>query len=312
MNPALNSAPFPPADTFRNMLDSIEQHVCLLDGQGVIRYVNQAWVAFGQSNGVPPEFEWTGQRYLSYIGEGRGQRIGPQQAVAARIQALIDGQEPDFELEYPCHSPTVKRWFLMRVSRLHHPETGWCVITHLNITSRKQAEQRVESLSRHDALTGLYNRRSLAEFFERERQRTRRLNGSLSLLMIDLDHFKAFNDEAGHQEGDRCLRQVARRIRHIFRRPSDLAVRYGGDEFLVVLGCTPLDHALQMANHLIQAIERDAFVFKHTHRVTASIGIGHVMTPVDVDLADLLKVADAAMYQAKADGRGRVVVAENL
>jgi diguanylate cyclase (GGDEF)-like protein len=169
---------------------------------------------------------------------------------------------------------------------------------------------RIQSI--RDPLTGLFNRRYLEECLEREFRRALRTNSPLAILMIDLDHFKRFNDTSGHQAGDAVLRELAIVFQQQLRA-EDIASRYGGDEFILVLPETDTTAASECAERLRRAI--DAMPMQRDERssdgdvVTLSIGLAcypHHGTTIEA----LLQAADAALYRAKATGRDRVVTAE--
>lgn len=165
----------------------------------------------------------------------------------------------------------------------------------------------LEELARVDALTGLFNRRCLLERLEAELSRIKRYGGPLSVLMIDVDHFKAVNDTYGHPVGDRVLAGVAHDLAASLRR-TDVAGRVGGEEFCVLLPGTPLAGAAQVAERLRMTISRRTFEVDSTSlHVTCSIGAagleGGGSSPEDV-----LGRADKALYEAKHGGRNRVVV----
>ncbi|WP_456269666.1 GGDEF domain-containing protein [Kushneria sp. AK178] len=172
----------------------------------------------------------------------------------------------------------------------------------------------LEMLSSTDPLTGLANRRALEVALEHEWARLTRHRQALSVIMFDVDHFKRFNDRYGHDGGDRCLQQVARASRHVITRRSDLLVRYGGEEFAVVLPDTDAAGARLVGERLREAVAAlvlPGMSSKSPTRVTISVGVASidVMRP-DIDALDadcLLKCADDALYQAKAGGRNRVV-----
>jgi diguanylate cyclase (GGDEF)-like protein/PAS domain S-box-containing protein len=171
-----------------------------------------------------------------------------------------------------------------------------------------QLREALLQQSIRDPLTGLYNRRFLQESLFREIAHSKRQKTTLAVMMIDVDHFKVFNDTFGHHAGDAVLQSVARTIEAHFRR-SDVACRFGGEEFTVLLPGTSIELAQRLANGVLEGI-RD-LVLSHENRpldrVTASLGIAlfpdHGSTP-----QSLIDAADAALYQAKEAGRNRVVV----
>lgn len=174
------------------------------------------------------------------------------------------------------------------------------------------ANKELQRLSTTDALTGIANRRFFDELLKREWRRCSRMKTPLSLVMVDVDHFKQYNDTYGHQAGDECLKAVAAQVARAAPRASDLAARYGGEEFVLVLGETTVDGARWVANNIRQhvadlRIPHSASKFSH---VTASCGVASVLPREDMSLESLLASADQALYLAKHQGRDTVVCAE--
>ena len=171
----------------------------------------------------------------------------------------------------------------------------------------EQANFRLELLSTTDPLTGLANRRQLTEALEREWHRARRDGSPLAVAMIDIDHFKQYNDQYGHPAGDECLRRVAAALTAQARR-NDLIVRYGGEEFAVVMPETDRNGAHRLAERAVAAIA--ALQIPHALAdlgiVTVSIGIAAVMPTQTGSALHLVERADALLYQAKRNGRNRV------
>lgn len=161
-------------------------------------------------------------------------------------------------------------------------------------------------LAKVDALTGLLNRRSIFEAGERELLRAKRYAEPFSLLVIDLDHFKAVNDQHGHLIGDVLLKQVARRMKSALRR-SDLIGRQGGDEFIVLLPKTTAEEAMLTAKRLLSATRERAYRLNGAlHRISASIGVAGVSKDPAMTLQNLIHRADEAMYTAKRNGGNQV------
>jgi diguanylate cyclase len=162
-----------------------------------------------------------------------------------------------------------------------------------------------------DQLTGLSNRRFLDGLLAREWARSRRYGQHLSVLLIDVDHFKQVNDVHGHLTGDRCLQTMAACIKGMLRQMTDHAARYGGEEFCVVLPETDLPGAAVVAERIRAKIESTSVVDHHLSlRLTVSIGVAcatATSSPGSVD--ELMQMADKALYQSKSDGRNRVTSA---
>lgn len=171
---------------------------------------------------------------------------------------------------------------------------------------RQTAEAELASLAATDSLTGLANRRSLDQALHKEWARALRHDQHLSVLMIDVDHFKAFNERHGHQGGDEALRNVAAAIHSSIRRPSDVAARYGGEEFMVILPATSLDGAMVIAEKIRRAVEQQPPFASDQRATTISIGIGSQRIRAGRTVAALLNEADTALYQAKHRGRNQV------
>ncbi|MGC3873009.1 GGDEF domain-containing protein [Halomonas sp. GXIMD04776] len=176
-------------------------------------------------------------------------------------------------------------------------------------TLRKQNETlREQSLI--DPLTGLGNRRLLEQRLEIALPMTRRRMAPLSILMIDVDHFKAYNDHYGHPAGDTCLVEIANVLRDIFRRETDILIRLGGEEFLVVLLDSDEGPALALAEAMRSMLQ--AVGIPHTSSpshsmVTVSIGVATAKPGTRIDADSLIACADAALYECKSQGRNRIL-----
>ena len=171
------------------------------------------------------------------------------------------------------------------------------------------ANERLKLLSNQDSLTGVPNRRSFDMFLEEEWQRCLRGQTAVSVLMIDIDHFKLFNDAYGHVAGDSCLRKVAHALASALNRSVDKVARYGGEEFAAILPETDAYGARQVAERMQQCIAKLAIEHSQspTHNlVTISIGIGSIIPDRNTDSYSLVELADAALYEAKAKGRHRI------
>jgi diguanylate cyclase (GGDEF)-like protein len=167
---------------------------------------------------------------------------------------------------------------------------------------------KMQEMSRHDNLTGLANRRYFDEVLAHEWLRCRRDGTLVSLLFIDVDFFKPFNDHYGHQRGDACLKQVAAALLAFARRPGDIAARYGGEEFLILYPKTGSDTAAGLAGEILGSISNLAIEHRHSRvadHVTVSIGVASMVPRSGTDPEQLIKAADHALYQAKSEGRNR-------
>jgi diguanylate cyclase (GGDEF)-like protein len=173
---------------------------------------------------------------------------------------------------------------------------------------RTAAEQACAVLARTDELTGLANRRQFNEALEVEWRRAERDGSAVSLLMLDVDLFKAYNDAYGHLQGDKALCAVAHAIKDHIGRPADLGARYGGEEFAVLLPATDDAGAYPVAETIRSAIEKLGLphAASPNHVLTVSIGIASLRPRFGADAADLVKAADKALYLAKQAGRNRI------
>jgi diguanylate cyclase (GGDEF)-like protein len=175
------------------------------------------------------------------------------------------------------------------------------------------ANRRLKHLVDMDALTGIANRRHFDRALERELRRARRSSQPVSLVFLDLDEFKLFNDSYGHTRGDEVLRRIAQTLDETFRRSGDLVARYGGEEFAVVLPGVDGRRAGLYAERLRRRIWRLAIPYnasRLTDRVTISGGVATVYPPTVATPDDLLFAADQALYRAKCLGRNRIATSE--
>jgi diguanylate cyclase (GGDEF)-like protein len=175
------------------------------------------------------------------------------------------------------------------------------------------ANERLARLAETDGLTGLHNHRSLQQHLQREIERSKRNRLPLSLLMIDVDHFKQYNDRHGHPAGDEILRQLAR-LMDADRRANDLCARYGGEEFVMLLVDTAKHTAARVAERLRRHVAAHDFPHAGTQpggRLSISVGVASY--PVDAGCAtELVEAADQALYQAKHQGRNRVALYQGV
>ncbi|RQR47257.1 diguanylate cyclase [Burkholderia sp. Bp9126] len=184
------------------------------------------------------------------------------------------------------------------------------ILLSAQLRRRMRAESELMLLARTDGLTGLNNRRTFGELLDREWRRASRARSVFSLLFVDVDHFKTYNDTYGHQAGDNALAAVARCIGETIRRPGDCAARYGGEEFVVLLPDTPLTGAALVAEKIRTAITELAIEHANSEfgRVTTSIGLASWAPEQDGEVSAIVKAADEALYNAKATGRNKIVI----
>ena len=164
----------------------------------------------------------------------------------------------------------------------------------------QETNEKLHTLSTVDGLTGVKNRRYFDDAFQTEWRRCLRDKTPLSLLLVDLDHFKLVNDRYGHQTGDDCLITIGDILQRAVKRPGDIVARYGGEEFAVILPTTPSEGALIVAEIIRTAVENTVFSYSgHIYKVTVSVGVGTYLPEETVKREKVLAFADSALYQAK-------------
>jgi len=293
----------------RRVIDSLTEHIVVIRKDGGIVFVNRPWVDFCCQNDGPDLASWQDVNYLDICRQAAdaGEDFGLQ--ALEGIRQVIDRHTDLFYLEYPCHSPDEQRWFMMRVTPLHLNETTLYVISHHNITERVLAEKEVRKRARLDGLTGIANRRHLDEFLHGEWRRAIRHGQPVTLALIDIDHFKIFNDTYGHQAGDDCLRKVAGVLNAFSQRPEDLCARYGGEEFVLIFGNTDQKQALPLVAKAMDAVRALKIPNENAPTrptVTISIGLATLYPERESSESDLVSEADRLLYQAKEQGRNRI------
>ncbi len=256
---------------------------------------------------------------------GRPALAGVHPEDLARVQqtiaALQRGEIEEAKILYRNrHREKPEIWIETALRITRHPETGvidGVVALSRDMTEHKDLQAKLVALAASDGLTGLANRRCFDERLDLEWARARREGTPLSLLIIDIDHFKQLNDQHGHQEGDSCLRAVAGIIAKHGARPADLAARYGGEEFAMLLPNTDANGCEQIGTRICEAIrefEATADGRPSLWRVTVSVG-GATFWPnsgIASSPSSLVEAADRALYSAKNGGRDRVVMAGQI
>ncbi len=240
-------------------------------------------------------------------------------AMTATLEALKSG-EPAKSLTYRCRKKDgTYLWMEANISlycdRVTGEPVGYVNVVR-NIAERKAAEEKLqdaylalEAIASIDPLTGIANRRLLDETLDQEWRRACRTGGPLSLLLLDVDHFKLYNDLYGHVRGDNCLRQIAAAALQVFQRSGDTVARFGGEEFAVILPETNNHSAFEMAERLRRTVEEHKIEHAgSSHQVvTVSIGCSTVVAERDANMSTLIEAADQALYEAKRAGRNRVI-----
>ncbi|AFZ45337.1 response regulator receiver modulated diguanylate cyclase [Halothece sp. PCC 7418] len=196
------------------------------------------------------------------------------------------------------------RWALQELERRYEQ-------AHQLSLELEKANQKLEYLARVDALTQVANRRTFNERFQEEWNRSRRDSSPISLILCDVDYFKKYNDYYGHQAGDSCLYKIAKILQENCQRASDLVARYGGEEFAIILGGIHLEEATHLAEKIRLHVQESAIPHQanpNGNSVTLSLGVASLIPDENYSKNDLVRQADAALYEAKNAGRDRVVV----
>lgn len=236
--------------------------------------------------------------------------------VAADMAAIAAGERKEGMLTLPLRTKSGGAvWVEAKARTISNPQTGEpgdLVVIMRDITERKKREEQMAALAMTDGLTGISNRRAFDKALYREWDRTLRTGGAMSLLLLDIDHFKEFNDTYGHQVGDDCLRLVAATVCRVLQQSTDTIARYGGEEFVVILPDTDLAGAMEVAERLRRAVaDANLHHIKNQDgggRVTVSIGAATALSRVGGTIRmpeGLLLAADSALYKAKHNGRNR-------
>ncbi|MFN4142112.1 EAL domain-containing protein [Aestuariivirga sp.] len=287
----------------RATLSALNDHIVILDQNGVICAANGPWERFSAENGADPSSTGVGANYLDACDRAASQGDEIAASVAKAIRALIAGSREEYRFEYTCHAPNEERWFVAKLTRTECGGVERIVAAHENLTDLRKTQRELAYLATHDALTGVPNR----NLFEKlATERLERRSGAYALLFLDLDNFKNINDVHGHLYGDAVLRAFAESIDHLL--PSgDLFARLAGDEFVILGGAENEQDAVAAATRLANVIKQHLSkpLSVEGCQISLSVSVGVSLFPCDGEsLPELMKQADSAMYQSKREGRG--------
>lgn len=293
----------------KTTIDAVPAPICVTDSQGRIRAVNQAWRRFyDQHDSAAASIDhYVGETYLH---AWRSTACVPESDVAKMEEGLrqvLAGESSSHELEYSYDTAQDKRTFIARITAFQG-NSGNILISHEDITERKQNERELERLVQTDVLTGLASRRHFMALAEQELSRIVRYGGELSVLMMDIDHFKAINDTYGHQVGDQVIQKLGRLCQATLR-DIDIVGRIGGEEFAIILPETGRESAAEVAERMRAMIAGSVVPLPQGMPLhfTVSIGVA-TLAEAETNLDTLLGYADKALYAAKHGGRNRVCV----
>lgn len=279
----------------RRLLDDMPQPAVILQGERVLA-INRAWLRFLGLASMQ-EFKSRGFVLEQFLADPP-----PEEGLAAWACRLADDpldRQHRLRLTHPDRPGQPPQVFQAAASRL--PGAGRCLLTLADVTELELERRELLDLANLDPLTRALNRRKLSEVLDDEASRAARYGTPLSLVLLDIDHFKAINDTRGHDAGDAVLVELASRLRAGLRKVDRLA-RFGGEEFVVVAPGIDLARAAELAERLRLAVAGAPFAA--AGRVTASFGLAQFVPPEAPEAT--LSRADQALYRAKAGGRNRV------
>jgi two-component system cell cycle response regulator len=287
------------ADRLRMIVDSMDQGLLIVERNGRVQYANPACDRY---LGYLPE-ELVGRSVPDLLARHDGADANPG---AGPLDAIAGGQGTREVLIR--HRDGGLRAMDLTMTPMHTADGLFVALLH-DITHHKQSEDALQRAAMLDPLTKIANRRQFDAVLETEWQRAIRSAQPLSLVVLDVDHFKLYNDTLGHAAGDVCLQKVAQALAAHAARATDLAARYGGEEFVLLFADTPADSAAVLAERIrasIEALEVPNPRSAASPWLTVSVGVATIVPTQLDEIANLFVCADRAMYAAKAGGRNRV------
>jgi len=289
---------------FRMLAEHASDMVSRIGPDGLRRYASPA---ARRLLGIEPE---------ALVGRHPDENIDPEDRPEfdALVASLGQGQEQAGLTYRARRADGTRIWIESTLRLVRDPQTGepaGYVGISRDVTASRAMEEKMAALAATDGLTGLANRRHFDEELLTEWRRAARDGRPLAVLLLDVDHFKAFNDRYGHPAGDECLRGVAATIAGAIRRPGDRPARYGGEEFAVILPATDMPGAFDVAERVRAAIQGMGLPHEGNEMgvVTASIGVAVAFPQPEgpIETGAMIEAADRALYEAKREGRNRIV-----
>jgi diguanylate cyclase (GGDEF)-like protein/PAS domain S-box-containing protein len=283
------------AERLRMIVDSMDQGLLIVERCGRIQYANPAC-----------------DRYLGYAAEELAGRSLAE--LLADMESYPDGCTAMKAIGHGTREVRIRhrdgglRAMDLTMTPMHAADGLFVALLH-DITHHKQSEDALQRAAMLDPLTKIANRRHFDAFMEKEWQRAIRNAQPLSLVVLDVDHFKLYNDTLGHAAGDACLQKVAQALQAHALRPTDLAARYGGEEFVLLFAETSIDAAARLAETIRAAVEGLKLPNPRSPTspwLTVSVGVASIVPSQLDDIDELFVCADRAMYAAKGSGRNRV------
>lgn len=292
-------------ERMRMIVNGMDEGLMIIEASGRIQFSNPAC-----------------ERYLGYdrnelAGAELGQLLSP--GVTQEYLAYFAAWSADPETVHPRGAREVQirrrdgsaRAMDLTLTPMYAGEPLFIGLLH-DITHHKQSETALQRAALLDPLTKIANRRHFDTFLEKEWLRAIRSSEPLSLVVIDVDHFKLYNDTLGHAAGDACLRKIAAALQSHALRPTDIAARFGGEEFVLLFAETAQDTACKLAESIrahVESLEMPNPRSSTSAWVTVSVGVATIVPSQRDEIEAFFVAADRAMYQAKEGGRNRVVAA---
>ena len=299
-------------DTLSYALAEMTGGLAMFDGQGRLIFCNEQ---YRDAFPLTGDLRQPGTHYRDMLAAviERGEQPGAPRDLAAAAE-WIEERFANLQRESSVEVHLVNdRWLQIRT---RPTSNGTTMVAVVDVTRFKQAEQdlhtttnQLKHLVRTDSLTGLLNRRAFDDAIDAEIRRTGRAGTALSLLLVDVDRFKPYNDHYGHLAGDEALRQVSQLLKQCLKRPADVVARFGGEEFTAILPDTDEDGAYLVAESFRRALSEARLPHAAVDKgyVTVSVGVATYMPDAtERSVNELIETADGALYSAKAAGRDRV------
>ena len=278
-------------ERFRSLIQNVSDIIGVVAADGEIRYVSPSIEAV---SGYPPT-EIVGRNIYDFLHPD-------DTPTMAAFLAGMGGASRRMEVRLRDRRGDWRDFEVVGTDMSHEPALGGFVLAIRDETERKSLEDQLAHQAFHDRLTGLANRALLADRIDHGLARIGRTGRDLAVVFVDVDDFKAVNDTLGHASGDALLQEVSRRLQGCVR-PGDTVARLGGDEFAVLMEDAEEDVAVAVATRLQEALRAAVSLGPHEVHVSASAGIA-LSGPETTSASEVLRNADVAMYQAKADGKG--------
>lgn len=289
-------------DNLRRLIERNPVAMAVTEKDGKFVFFNNKFIeTFGYTlDDIPSVDHWWP---LAYPDEHYRQKVVDSWRAAARKAIKNKNETGTQEWRVTCKNGSL-RDIEFRMASLQEVN----IVIYNDITERKRVEELLRHLSTIDELTGLANRRSFDTFLDEEWRRALRDKHQISMMMIDVDFFKKYNDTYGHLKGDDCLKFVAEILKGVARRPGDNVARFGGEEFVVVLSDTDKQHTVSIAEKIRMDVE--GLKIRHDQSrissyVTVSVGVASLIPQQNMSPVELIKYADEALYKAKKEGRNR-------